>query len=63
VHLDEALRLDPRNLIAHLKLGEVLLRQNQPEQAIPHFQRAILGQPDWKEAREGLDAARAALKE
>jgi len=62
VHLDEALRLDPRNLIAHLKLGEVLLRQNQPEQAIPHFQRAILGQPDWKEAREGLEAARAALK-
>jgi hypothetical protein len=40
----------------------VLLRQNQPEQAIPHFQRAILGQPDWKEAREGLEAARAALK-
>ena len=41
--------------IVNLKLGEVYLRQNHPEQAHSHFQAAIAGNPKLKAAVEKLE--------
>jgi Flp pilus assembly protein TadD len=58
-----ALQLDPRSVLAHLKLGNALLRTGAVALAIAQFQAAIAQQPDLAAAHNGLGAALAAQGE
>lgn len=53
----ESLRLDPTNRQAHVELGTVLLGGGRGRQAIPHFERALLGNATDPELLFKLGAA------
>jgi protein O-mannosyl-transferase len=59
--LNEALRLDPNNAIAHYELGMVLLKLGKSEESISHFLVAIRLKPDWALARENLKRAQSQI--
>jgi tetratricopeptide (TPR) repeat protein len=56
-YLSKAIEIDPAHVGAQFALGDMLLRQNRPEEAVPHFQRVLVVRPDWREARQKLDQA------
>ncbi|MDY6948963.1 MAG: tetratricopeptide repeat protein, partial [Pseudomonadota bacterium] len=45
--VDEALKIEPREGRFHEFLGEMKLAQKKPEQALPHYQKAIDLNPDY----------------
>jgi Flp pilus assembly protein TadD len=69
---EHALRLDPENYLAHVKLGELALHEDDGQRARAHFERALALHPRCVPALSGLalcqraegelDAARAALE-
>jgi hypothetical protein len=61
VHLNEALRLQPRLPHAHNSLGIALARQGDLRGAVRHFAAALDLNPDFEEARANLELAQALL--
>lgn len=57
--LERAALLKPSNPFPHAMLGQMALRDDQPQVAIEHFQAALQMQPEWPEAI--LDLAQAQL--
>jgi Flp pilus assembly protein TadD len=49
--------LDPKNPYYHYALGSVLLQQNDPDAAIPHFQQFQTARPDDPRGRFALAVA------
>src|SRR5256886_3620514 len=59
VTFEKVVRLSRRSPEAHNSLGWVLLSQNQPDAAIPHFRRALELRPDFAQAHINLASALA----
>ena len=59
VTFEKVVRLSPRSPEAHNSLGWVLLSQNQPDVAIPHFRLALELRPDFAQAHINLASALA----
>jgi hypothetical protein len=51
LHIEEALRLEPRNVVARLNLGLVLLDLGQVNTGLAEFDTAIRLAPDWAQVR------------
>jgi tetratricopeptide (TPR) repeat protein len=51
------LSLDDRNTLAHALLGEVYAGRHQPDQALPHFEKAVEIQPKLTQNRLNLAGA------
>ena len=58
--LREAIKLDPKLLVAHVQLGDALLALNQPRPAADSYRRALALEPTIADVRIGL--AEALLK-
>jgi cytochrome c-type biogenesis protein CcmH/NrfG len=52
------LRLHPQDVAAHYMLGNALLLQGRPGEAIPHYEHALRFQPGLEDARRNLELAR-----
>ncbi len=61
-HDETVLRLRPDDAAAHLNLGDALLQAGQPREAASHFQEALRLDPSLTDARDGLEAARRAMR-
>ena len=44
--LESAVKLDPESVLARLSLGDALAKSGNYEQALPHLQKALAGEPD-----------------
>lgn len=58
----KALKLDPRNVPAHLYLGYAYLSLGQPDKAIPHLEVGVRAEPADAEIRGNLAEALFAIK-
>ena len=61
--LREILRLDPRNPLAHLRLGYVLQESSRCAEAVPHFKQAIDAKQPGADAHLGLAACQTASRQ
>jgi tetratricopeptide (TPR) repeat protein len=52
--LTEALRREPKRASIHVDLGMTALKQERAQEAIEHFEAALVLQPDWPELRQHL---------
>jgi Tfp pilus assembly protein PilF len=57
----EALRLNPRMGDAHLNLANLLFDKEQFKHAVQHYEEALKLRPGWEKAKDGLEAAQAAV--
>ena len=60
--LERAIELNPSNAIAHYELGKLLLRQDQFEAALRHFEIAVEAEPEFYEAYYQLGLWHARMK-
>ena len=56
-HLEQVLRLRPKDAIAESNVGDDLTRLGRPLEAIPHLARALALQPNYAEAHNNLGNA------
>ena len=54
-HYYEELKIQPDNFGTHYNLGIALIKKGEREEAIKHFQKAILLKPNYEPARQALD--------
>ena len=62
VYYTEAAKADPNNPVAHLYVGEILLRLGQPREAARSFDLALRREPRLAEAMMGLGIALSAIE-
>ncbi|MBI3318009.1 MAG: tetratricopeptide repeat protein [Candidatus Omnitrophica bacterium] len=53
----ESLRYPPESAMVHNNLGNLLLKQGRPKEALTHYERALALKPDYAEAHNNLAAA------
>jgi hypothetical protein len=56
-HISEAVRIDPRQFVALVELGDLLLKQEGYKEAAARFSQALRVEPDYADARRGLARA------
>jgi len=56
-HLEEALRMTPDYVLAHIDLGLLQIQQGQREAGLAHCRRAVELRPDWPQAHYWLSRA------
>ena len=56
---EHSLALDPTLFLSHKKLGDLLLQSGEPDAAISHYSEAVRLKPDYTEAKQRLELARA----
>lgn len=61
VYYTEAAKADPNNPVAHLYLGEILLRLGRPREAARAFDQALRREPRLADAMMGLGIALSAI--
>ena len=57
-HLRAAVRLSPGSAVAQTNLGFLLLQQGNRAEAAEHFETALNANPNFENAKRGLDQAR-----
>ena len=62
-NLRKVIELSPRDPVAHSRLAEALLRKGKVEQAIAEYEAALKIAPDDKDAKTGLEKAKAMQKD
>lgn len=50
----DTLQKNPKSLIAHNNLGNIFLERKEYQRALPHYQAAVAGDPDFPEANYNL---------
>jgi tetratricopeptide (TPR) repeat protein len=61
-HAEIVVRLEPNDASAQANLGATLLQAGRTQEAALHFQEALRMDPRLTEARDGLEAARRAMR-
>jgi tetratricopeptide (TPR) repeat protein len=57
-YLETAVRLDPEQYMAHNSLGELLMKQDKPNEARSHFEQALRIDPNYTPAKRNLASVR-----
>jgi Flp pilus assembly protein TadD len=61
-HLVEAVRRDPRHVLAHLNLGVVRMRQGKVDEALTALETAVRLDPGNVKARQNLQRVRKEIE-